>query len=751
MQRGLCVRGLRRVRILIANGLLLAAALLPSLVRAQSGLPQGGLHGDVRPPFLTATRTPGAVQLDGSLDEPGWAQAQVIAEFLQKDPQEGAPASEKTEVMLLYDTSNLYVGVRCFDSDPGGIRASELRRDNELESDDTFEIILDTQHDHRNSYLFRINPLGTLRDSTITNEGQSSNSDWNERWEARTRTTEEGWFAEIRIPFSALRFTGGEQIVWGINFHRSIKRKNEDVFWTTHNRNFDFDEVSRAGHLLGLSGIQGFKLRVKPYATSGASKSVDDGVASTEHLTDAGIEVAKYLITPQFALDLTVNPDFAQADVDEAQVNLTRFGLFFPERREFFQEGAGVFEFGSGGDFFGPELLLFNSRRIGLSDDREEIPIYGGVKVTGKQGPFDLGFLNMQTRPSDSGLAGQNFTVARAKADILARSYVGTMFTRNTAGATGPAGSTLGFDAGFTFLENLELEGFLAWNDAVNVDQDEWAGQVGAEWDSDRFNVNLSHVSIQEHFLPQMGFVGRAEEGWKGVQHSSAGGSYSPRPGVFGIRQFDFSSFVDYFANQQGLLDAREVEMGWGTEFESGEEFSIEYSRNFERRVRPQNFRKGGEVVATLPAGDFSWYDVRMMFDTFEGRPVSAGVGMELGEFYNGTATNIDLSAEYRATPNLSFEPSIEWNRISLPGFRSFPTTELNSQVNYSFNQQWLTRTTFLLNSQDQEYSLNVRLNYIYRPENDLFIVYNETRTYGDESGLENRALIVKLTYSFDF
>jgi hypothetical protein len=730
--------------------LLAAAALLSSDVPAQ-GPSDGGLHGGVSPPRLAATRVSAPIQMDGLLDEADWAQAEFISEFLQKDPQEGAPASEKTEVMLLYDTGNLYIGVRCFDSDPGGIRATELRRDNELESDDTFEVILDTQHDHRNSYLFRINPLGTLHDSTITNEGQSSNSDWNERWEAKTRISEEGWFAEIRIPFSALRFAGGDQIVWGINFHRSIKRKNEDVFWTAHNRNFDFTEVSRAGHLMGLSDIQGFTLRVKPYVTSGASRTLDDGVYGTEQLTDAGIEVAKYLITPQFALDLTVNPDFAQADVDEAQVNLTRFGLFFPERREFFQEGAGIFEFGSSGDFFGPELLLFNSRRIGLSDDREEIPIYGGAKLTGKQGPLELGFLNMQTRRSESDLAGQNFMVGRAKMDVLARSYIGTMFTRNTAGATGPAGKTVGFDAGFVFLENLELEGFLAWNDAFNATSEEWAGSAEMEWESDLYSFNLSHLSIQENFLPQMGFVGRAEEGWKGVQHSTAGATYSPRPGAYGIRQFNFSVGAEYFANQEGLLDTRESELGVGADFESGEELSVEYSRNFERLLRPQRFREGDEVVATLAPGDYAWQDVRLMFDTFEGRPVSASLGMELGEFYNGTATSAELSAEWRPTPNLSFEPELEWNRISLPGFRPFTATELNTQVNYSFNQEWLTRTTFLLNSQDQEYSMNVRLNYIYRPENDLFIVYNETRSYGDQGSLLNRAFIVKLTYSFDF
>jgi hypothetical protein len=703
-------------------------------------------------PAIVAVRTPEPVEIDGVFAESAWSLAAAATEFLQKDPNEGAAASERTEVRILFDTGNLYIGVHCYDSQPGGIRATELRRDNEFDSDDIFEIILDPLHDHRNGYLFRVNPLGTLFDSAVSNEGQSWNDNWNERWEAATRVTEEGWFAEIRIPFSAVRFSSGQQLTWGVNFHRSVRRKNEDVFWTAHNRNYEFGQVSRAGHLEGLSDIRSFRARVKPFVTAGGSRVLqEDGLYEADHLTDGGIEDAKFLLTPQLALDVTVNPDFAQADVDQAEVNLTRFSTFFPERREFFQEGAGIFETTTSGNFFGPELLLFHSRRIGLSEDREEIPIYGGLKLTGKQGPLDIGLLNMQTRRSPDGLAGQNFAVARIKANVLARSYLGFLATRNTAGATGPSNWVGAFDAGFLFLDNMELEAMMARNDAPGTDQEEWAGQVEIEWESDRWNLSVSHVTIQENFLPQMGFVSRAEEGWKGVQHSNVGGSYSPRPDFAGVRQFDLSAFVDYFANQEGLLDAREFELGWGADFESGDGLTIEYSRNFERLLRPQRFRSGEEIVATLTPADYSWWDVRTMLDTFEGRPVSASFALELGEFYSGRAANIDVGAEFRPTPNLSFEPSMEWSRISLPGAPAFSTKELNTELNYSFNQQWLTRSTFLLNSQDKEYTFNFRLNYIYRPENDLFIVYNETRAYGAGRALLNRALIVKLTYSIDF
>jgi len=709
------------------------------------GAPQSGPSADPQTPVIRAVRISETILVDGVLDEGSWSQAAPSTTFLQKDPQEGAPATEGTQVRLLFDARNLYIAVLCHDSNPSGIRATELRRDQTLESDDVFELILDTLHDHRSAYLFRINPLGTLHDATITNEGQVVNTNWSEKWSAAARITEQGWSAEIQIPFKTIRFTAGEEIVWGINFHRTIKRKNEDVFWTAHNRNYKFEEVSRSGHLQGLSEIQGFTMRVKPFFTTGASKTVEDGVEDTEHLTDAGIEDAKFMLTPRLALDLTVNPDFAQADVDEAQVNLSRFDRFFPEQREFFQEGSGIFEFGIPGEFFrGPELLLFNSRRIGLSDNRREIPIYGGLKLTGKQGPFDIGLLNMQTRRSNNDLAGQNFSVARVKMNVLSRSYLGGIFTRSTAGATGSFNRTAGTDASFTFLENLNIAGLLAWNDAPLAADDEWSGHAKVEWDSDRFNFKVAQTNIQENFLPGLGFVQRAEEGWKGIQHSTLGGAYRPRPGIPLVRQFEFAAFVDYFANQEGLLDTREWEAGWTTEFESGEEFAVEYSRNFERLLRP-NRRLG------LRPGDYAWHEVRIALDTFRGRPLSASTMMFVGEFYNGTATRVDVSLEFRPSPNLSLEPGISLNRISLPGAPSFTTKESNAQVNYSFSQKWLTRTTFVLNSQDKEYGLNVRLNYIFRPEDDLFIVYNETRTYGDGGGLVNRALIAKMTYSFDF
>ncbi|MCZ6489797.1 MAG: DUF5916 domain-containing protein, partial [Acidobacteria bacterium] len=549
------------------------------------------------------------------------------------------------------------------------------------------------------------------------------------------------WSAEIAIPFKSLRFLSSERLVWGVNFHRAIKRKNEEVFWTAHSRDFGFNEVSRAGHLEGLAEIQGFTFRLKPFVTTGGSQVVRRGQKESDHLTDIGIEDAKYMITPQLALDLTVNPDFAQADVDEAQVNLTRFSRFFPEKREFFQERAGIFQFGTGEPFGRPQVLLFHSRRIGLSEDREEVPIRAGLKFSGTQGPLDLGLLNMQTGRSGE-TPGQNFTVARVKGNILARSYVGAIFTRNTAGPAESANQAAGVDASFIFFRNLNLRGFLAKNDSAHLKDGQWAGHGLIDWESDRIEFSVEHLNVQENFNPEIGFVGREDS-----KRTVAEFDYQPRPNIDLIRQMEFGTAFEYLTNQKGALETRVYELEWGAEFESGDDVNLTFLRTFERLLDPFRIRGG---LGTVPAGDYEFNEYQFRYRAFRGRKVSGNLSFATGDFFNGKRTRFDISPQFKPTQNLSFEPGYEWNKISLPA-ASFTTQEFNGEVNYSFNQKWLTRTTVLLDSQDQEYTVNFRLNYIFRPGDDLFVVYNETRSYGSGGGqLQNRALIVKLTFSLD-
>ena len=298
-----------------------------------------------------ALRVDGSPTVDGDLSEAVWNGAPVVSEFLQRDPREGNPATERTEVRIIYNDQSIFFGVLCEDSQAGSIIANERARDDSLGSDDTFEIILDTFHNHQDGFVFRTNPLGTKFDSWITDEGGRENSNWDERWLVAATRNEVGWTVEIEIPFNSLRMPDRDSQVWGIDFKRNIRRKNEEAVWSNYRRDFNFLQVSQAGELVGLENISSeHKLRIKPYLTGGASRAFRDGTAETDHLFDLGLEDVKYQLTPSLTLDFTANPDFAQADVDQQIVNLTRFSVFFPERREFFQENASLFDFGPGGD-----------------------------------------------------------------------------------------------------------------------------------------------------------------------------------------------------------------------------------------------------------------------------------------------------------------------------------------------------------------------------------------------------------------
>jgi hypothetical protein len=714
-----------------------------SIAAAQQSANGNGLRpGHALPsPTATAVRAAGPIVIDGRFDEESWSSAPIISELIQRDPNEGAPATERTEIRILFDNRKLYFAVYCFDSNPSGIVATELRRDDDLETDDSFEIMIDTFHDHRNGYRFRVNALGTMRDEAVTGEGQARNENWDENWETSGRITEDGWLAEIAIPFKAMRFasTNGTPTEWGINFHRTVMRKNEELFWSGFRRGYTFTRISGAGHLVGLSDMEGFQYRVKSYVNGGAFQTPAD----TSYKGKVGIDDIKYMLTPDLALDVTINPDFAQADVDQAQVNLSRFSLFFPEKREFFQEGAGTFSFGGGG--FGNDLVLFHSRRIGLSDDRLEIPIMGGVKITGKQGPLEVGVLNMQTRPAYN-LAGQNFSAARLKANILGRSFVGGMLTRNTGSPLGGDNIAAGFDSYFNFYRYLTINASLAKTDSTGLDEKDWSYRGRVAWASDRFDINLARLRIEENFRPEMGFVGRAEPGWTGVERTQGSFGYNPRPGGTLIRQFGMSTSFDYITNQEGYLDTRDLGVGFSTTFQAGDIVSVDLSRNFERLVEPFRIRGGG---GTVPIGDYRFNQFSTSYTGHRGRRISGGVTFSRGGFFDGTITTVSLEPSFRPNANLSVIPSFEWNRIERHG-SAFITREVNTEINYALNHQWLTRTAVTMNSQDRQVLLNARLNYIFRPGDDLFVVYSEDRRYGDLGGLVNRAFIVKITYSID-
>ena len=695
-------------------------------------------------PDVQATRVATPPTIDGRLSEPMWESAPAITEFRQRDPEEGAPASEATSVWILYDEENLYIGARLDDTEPGRILANELRRDSDMDSDDTFAVILDTYRDRRNGFLFRVNPNGARFDAVVRNEGQPE-EDWTEEWRAEAVIGPQGWTVEIAIPFKTLRFDREDSQLWGFDLQRVIRRKNEDVYWTNWSRDFDFEHVSQAGTLTGLERIrQGTRIRIQPYGVAGVeSLDATEASGSPTGIGEVGIDDLKIAVTPNLTADIAINPDFAQTEIDDQRVNLTRFSLFFPEKRQFFLEGAESFRMSPpGGEFAEDEALeLFHSRRIGLSDDGSPIPLIAGGKMTGKVQGFDLGILAARTGTDDDGLDGtvglaaETFGVMRFRREMFGRSYMGAIATVRD-GAT-PTNVTLGLDARFVLYRQLILSGLVSHvDDGVNEPQ--WASYAGAEWDGDFFSAGAVHMSIDPEFDPGIGFVRRNDV------MTRAGFSIGPRPSAGPVRQIEFSPDFLVHHDHDGVLQTRELSFDIETEFESGDSFDVGVQNI--REDLPEEFEIEDDIV--LPIGRYEWNTAEVGFRTFEGRPVSGGASYEFGGFYSGTSRSLELDANLRLGKHLLVGPEYEMNRVSLAEGR-FTTHLIGLRTDVTFTRDLLTSMLFQYNSEGELSALQLRFNYIFRNIDNFYLVYNETRfTDGPFRNRSNRSLVSKITYS---
>lgn len=701
-------------------------------------------HNNIR--AVEALRVDDSPKIDGNLNEEIWAvTVPVTTGFRQKEPREGEPASEKTEVRVIYNDESIYFGVVCFDSEPSRVIATELRRDNDLSSDDSFWIILDTFHDHRNSFLFKTNPLGTKFDALVTDEGRDLNQEWDGRWEVGAKITEFGWVAEIEIPFKTLRIIDRREQIWGVDFKRVMPRKNEQVFWSNYDRDFKFEEVSQAGHLIGLDNIEtGSRFRVKPFLKVGVADLSQGETSETENLTDVGLEILKYRITPSLSADFTYNTDFAQTEVDRQVVNLTRFPLFFPEKREFFLENAGIFQFGSAVDRRGrADLKLFHSRRIGLSSGGEVIPILGGARVTGKIRGLSLGILNMQSEDLKD-IPGSNFGVIRIKRDIFARSSIGAMFTNRQSGEENDFNRVYGFDVNLVFFQNLRVFSFIAKSQTPPISDGEWAWGTHALYDTDFWSLELSRLVIQPNFNPEVGFVTRTD-----IEKNFGKIAIKPRPGIDFIRQLVLSTRLDYLTDQENVLQSRNYHFfTFEVIFESEDVLRIDNHKILERLDEVFSIRPEIEI----PPGIYRGRNISINFSPNPRRKIAGrfGFSQESG-FFNGDRVSLNISPRVRLSEKLSAELGYRRDDVSLP-HGEFRTSVLNSAINYSFSNKWLTSTMIQYNSADSLFNLNFRLNYIFRSGDDFFLVYNESR---DQSGVRgnqtDRSIIAKFTYSFDF
>ncbi|MCH9006426.1 carbohydrate binding family 9 domain-containing protein [candidate division KSB1 bacterium] len=695
--------------------------------------------------------------LDGTLSKNEWKDAAVIYNFTQKEPIEGAPSSEPTFVLVSYDDTYIYFGIRCFDREPNKIVANEMRRDYDLSENDYFEIIIDTFHDQRNSYYFATNSLGARLDCEIKTEGTHLNWDWDGIWRSAARKDEYGWTAEVAIPFQTLRFDNGEHLTWGINFGRFIPRKREEAFWSPISRDDDFNssgkyQASKFGTLRGLFNIKHqSRVKIKPYAIGGAEKNfVADNPIDKE--TDVGLD-AKVHITTNLVADLTINTDFAQVESDAEEVNLSRFNLFFPEKRDFFIEGLDVFKVGEQVSS-NPFSLLFFSRRIGLHRDVEtfelkERPIIGGVKMTGKAGRYEVGLLEVYTEDIEYTnlnnnrfkVPKTNFAAFRIKRDILQRSSIGFMALSKDEVEGGHYNRTFAMDGTFNFDNNINVYGYLAKTKTRGVSGGDLNGFVEASWGSDRYYLRSSFTDIGKNFNPEMGFLQ-----WTDIRKYNLSMTFSPRPKFLNTRQTHFSNDVEYITDHDNELQYRTIQPGIFNVF-NNESFVFVGLTNYYDRVPDPGFFLG---PALIPGGVYKYNVAGASYSSDLSRKVAGKVRLGAGSFYDGPFYSVTLSSFFHPGKKVSIDLDWNWNRVDVPFPNGeFTTTILAGRLNYSFSPDLFVKTFVQWNDFNKRVVSNILLSYIYRPGSNFYLVYNEEWDTGNGVDVANRTVLAKLTYLF--
>ena len=711
------------------------------------------------------------IRLDGQLDEAVYHTVPAITGLVQQVPVEGAPATEKTEAWIMFDDTNVYVSARIWDSAPESEWiANEMRRDtNQLRQNDTFTVFFDTFYDRRNGVNFYTNPLAARADQTFTNEG-NPNSDWNPVWDVRTGRFDGGWTAEMEIPFKSLRYRSGSPQLWGVQLRRAIRRKNEWVYLTRlpissggGSGAAGIFRVSGAGTLVGIEPPTASRnIEIKPYAIGGLTTDVNASPPKDgERNGDFGLDV-KVGITQNLTADFTYNTDFAQVEVDEQQVNLTRFSLFFPEKREFFLEGSGIFGFarggigggfgGGGGGFFGGgnAPTLFYSRRIGLQAGAA-VPIIGGGRVTGKLGPFDVGALNIQTDDERiSGAESTNFTVVRVKRDILRRSAIGGILTNRSVSLVGDGASqAYGVDGTFAFYENIQMLSYYARTQTPGVSGENSSYQAKLDYTADRYGLAVDHLLVEDNFVPEVGFLRRDN-----FRRTYVQGRFSPRPQSFdAIRQFRFEGSVDYILlADSNLLETRQNQFRFQTELENSDRFGLTLNDNYELLLAP--FAPGPSV--TIPVGGHNFNDVELSYQLGQQRRINGQVSLLRGGYFNGNITTVGFrQGRIAVLPQMSIEPSISINWIDTPQ-GSFRTDLALTRINYAFNPRMFFSGLVQYNSAFDTISTNLRLRWEYSPGSELFVVYTEDRDSTPlrpdrSTELRNRGFVIKFNRLFRF
>lgn len=689
---------------------------------------------------ITPARLDSPPHLSGNIDAT-WNTATVISDFKQREPFEGAPATEKTVVKVAYDRHNLYFGIYCYDRNPKEIIAKELRRDADYSVGDYVSIMISPRDDHRNGYVFTVNALGTQFDSLVADEGLVNDPNWDGIWTSEAKITPDGWTATVAIPFSTLNFKTSRSTTLGVNFSRYIRRKNEEDLWQAYRRIYGLLRISEDGELAGLEDIgSGRLLVIKPYGLVGYRSNELTGKGA---LHTAGGDL-KYGITSTLLANATVNTDFADADVDPLRLNLTPFRIFLPEKRPFFLENSGIFQFGDN-----DSTELFFSRQIGIDPTSgEQVPLDGGVKLTGSLGDFDLGALDAHTRESDVNPAA-NYAVGRIKYRFLSESYIGAIgIDKESTSSTDDFNRAAGMDLHLVLWKKWAADAYYAKTSSAlpPLQGQDWSANLALSYRSNLIQAQAQRKTVQPNFNPEVGFVDRTD-----LVTNFIDVNLSPRPKTGPMREYNFEGSFNYQPDTHGVLQTQEWQTTFRALFNNGAFTDDTFFDDFiQRLTTPFNIFKN----VFIPAGIYHFDRHRFTLGSDQSKPFVYTIFERFGAYYNGTLNEFRITQTYHPTTRISFIGSETWNRFRLAN-QPYDVYVASSTAGYSFNRFLTTSAIVQVNTvENRPVSVNLRLRYTYRPGSDFFVIYNVGSQFnsiaaGNPVLTEERRLTVKFTYSF--
>ena len=722
-----------------------------------------------RRPKIRASRVNIVPVLDGLVNEPFWQGISPATNLVQQQPDEGALATEKTEVRFGYDNKYLYIGIICFDSNPSDIVVNQNRRDGSLTDTDSIQILLDTFHDRHNAFIFGTSPTGSAYDAQVSKGGQGDtnagrppgatqtgaqnagaaalNLNWDAVWDVKAQISARGWEAEMVIPFETLRYRPGRDRVWGLQILRNFRRRNEQSFWSPITRAFEISQLDAEGELEGLDLTLHHNLEILPYVLGGFDSDYTRAGDSTKIDKQAGGDL-KYNLTGSLTLDATFNTDFAQVEVDEQQINLTRFNLFFPEKRPFFLENSGIFDFGTP-----QETEIFFSRRIGIDPSGAQIPIDAGLRVSGTAGRYELGFLNIKTRELRGLAPANDFSVVRVKRQLPNRSSVGVIAVDRQSLTSAPGtrafNRTYGVDAAIGLGRYFNWQNFYAVTDSPGLSGSNYALASSAKYDDSHHQIILTYKETGKNFNPEVGYLQRAN-----YRHPTVAYRRILYPSNSRIRSiyphFQLNRWYTLGSNDlESEFDHFDYSMNW----QSGAVLSLPFNHYFERLDRPFQVFPGIQI---LP-GRYPYNQISPLYTSNQSSRFFGSGQLILGSFYNGTQRAVSLAGSVRQGEKLLWSGTYAHNIIGLP-VGNFTTDLVGFRFNWSFTPKSYLQAFMQYNSTTHQVATNVRFALLSTSSNGLYVVYNTnaiTVDYTDPHDTDRttlgRALLIKYSYRFSF